>query len=100
MTQSGFFESMIAPDSPFILIVTSYPDFATYSNVARKVFSSEGSDEGLEKARKEFYSGAGLGYVRFEVSLLRTFGLHPAVGDQDQGRRQAAGVRTAHLRIE
>ncbi|MCC7496924.1 MAG: NIPSNAP family protein [Bryobacterales bacterium] len=76
---TGFFESIIGPGSPFVLMVTSYPDFATYYRVTQRLLSAESSDEVLEKARGEYYSGGALGYVRMDVSLLRAFDGIPQV---------------------
>ncbi len=87
ITMTGFFESVIAPESPFVLMVTSYPDFATYYQVTQKLMSAQSSDKTLEQARAEYYSGGGLGYVRMDVSLLRAFDSIPQV----ESKREAGG---------
>lgn len=70
---AAFFEPVIGAESPFVLMVTSYPDFAAYYRVSRQLMSAEASNESLEKARHEYYAGGAPSYVRMEVSLLRAF---------------------------
>jgi hypothetical protein len=93
---AGFFESLVAPDGPFVLMVSSYPDLATYYNVTRKLFSAEANDPELEKARAEYYAAPGLGYQRMEVSLLRAF---DSIPQMETGAAPAARPRVFELRI-
>lgn len=70
----GAFASLIAPDTPFALLLTSYPSLAEWEAVQTKI----ASDEQLRKAREAYYAG-GLGYTRAEVTLLRGFRTAPAL---------------------
>ena len=73
-TVVGAFNSVIAMESPFILLVSSFPDLAAWDTATAKVQS----DSDTAKLRDEFYTGP-LQYVREEVSLLRGFPGFPAV---------------------
>ncbi|MCX6622071.1 MAG: NIPSNAP family protein, partial [Acidobacteria bacterium] len=63
--------------------------------VTQKLLSAQSSDESLEKARREYYSGGGLGYTRMEVSLLRAFDSIPQV---EAGTEPGAKPRVFELR--
>ena len=70
----GAFHSVIAPDSPFALLLTSYPSFAAYETALDKL----AADEGYLQAAGKLYA-EGLPYVRVERSLLRGFPSFPAI---------------------
>lgn len=71
----GFFASQLAPDSPFIVALTSYPTLAAYENAQAKM----AADKPYQEALKEYNSAPGLRYVRFETSLLRGFAGFPNI---------------------
>jgi hypothetical protein len=78
------FGSVIAQETPFILLVTSYPDMNAWDTANQKL----AADKQLSKERESFYAG-GLGYVRAEVSLLRGFESVPTLevpAKQDKAR--------------
>jgi hypothetical protein len=81
----GVFASMIAPDTPFLLMVTSYPSLAAMETTFEKI----GADKEYESASAAFAAGP-LGYVRMETSLLRAFRTIPAIEvPQTDGKRPA-----------
>jgi hypothetical protein len=71
----GFFSSVIAEDSPFILVVTSYPTLGAIEEVAAKL----ASDKQFLKDQEAYFSAPGPAYVRQERSLLRAFDTMPAI---------------------
>lgn len=70
----GVFASSIAPDGPFLLLITTYPSLAAMESIWDKV----GADKEYETATAAFGSGP-LGYVRMETSLLRAFRTMPGI---------------------
>ncbi|MDQ6759614.1 MAG: NIPSNAP family protein [Acidobacteriota bacterium] len=65
----GFFTSVIAEESPFILALATFPNLAAMETAREK----EAQDPEYRKARDAYNAGPGLGYVRLESSLLRCF---------------------------
>ena len=70
----GVFGSSIAPDTPFLLTITSFPSLAAMETIWDKL----AADKEYAAARQAYGSGP-LGYVRMETSLLRAFRTAPAV---------------------
>src|SRR5512133_1417573 len=64
----GVFQSLIAPDTPFILTLAAFPNLAAYEAALDKL----ASDTELAKER-DAVAASGLPYVRFETSLLHGF---------------------------
>lgn len=83
---AGLFTSSISPDSPYILMVSSYASLGDWDSIRDKV----GQDKEYQKARDAFYA-AGLTYVRMETSLLRAFDTVPNIevppGDEKRPAR-------------
>jgi len=72
----GFFNSLVAPESPFVLSLTSYPSFAAIEAAHNKL----GADKEFQDALDEYNSTTGeLSYMRMENSLLLAFPSMPAV---------------------
>jgi hypothetical protein len=71
----GFFSSMVAPDTPYLLVLTSYASLAAMETAAAKLVA----DREYTKALEAFDGQPGLNYVRMERSLLRAFDAMPAV---------------------
>jgi hypothetical protein len=71
----GFFSAVIAPESPFILSVTSYPSFAAIEAAHDKM----GADKELQAALEEYNSMSELSYIRMETSILWAFPSVPAI---------------------
>jgi len=65
----GFFTSVIAEESPFILALATFPSLSAMESSREK----EAQDSEYQKARDAYNSMPGLGYVRLESSLLRCF---------------------------
>ena len=70
----GVFASSIAPDTPFLLMITSFPSLAAMETIWDKT----AADKEYAAARQAYGSGP-LGYVRMETSLLRAFRTAPAI---------------------
>ena len=71
----GFFTSVIAEESPFVLALATFPNIAAMEAAREK----ESADEEYIRGRDVYNSGPGLGYERLEGSLLRCFDVMPAV---------------------
>ena len=70
---AGFFASVIAEESPFILALATFPSLAALETIREK----QAQDPEYRKARDAYNSQAGLGYVRLDSSLLRCFEAMP-----------------------
>ena len=69
----GFFASVIAEETPFILALATFPSLAAMETAREK----EAQDPEYRKAREAYNNMPGLGYVRLESSLLRCFETMP-----------------------
>jgi hypothetical protein len=90
MGPMGFFNSLVGPESPFILALTSYASFAAMGASHGKL----AADKEFQAAQDEY--NAEPGYVRMESSLLMAFPSMPAVEVPPTGEGHAA--RTFELR--
>ncbi len=70
----GLFSSLISPESPYVLVVSSFPNLAAWDEAHDKLTK----DKQFEKER-DAYRASGLGYVRMEATLLRGFDSVPDV---------------------
>jgi hypothetical protein len=68
-THLGFFGSVIAEESPFILELYEFPSLAAMEAVGGKL----SADKDYIQARDAYNAMPGLGYERMESSLLRSF---------------------------
>lgn len=89
---AGFFSSLIAADSPFLVVLLSYPSLAAMEAAYAKLEA----DRGYRKEREAYTSKPGLGYVRMESSLLRAFPSMPAV--ERPPAREGGASRVFELR--
>lgn len=71
----GFFAGVIAPETPFILSVATFPGMAAMEAAREK----EAADEEYIHGRDAYNAGPGLSYDRLESSLLRCFDVMPSV---------------------
>jgi hypothetical protein len=71
----GFFASQLAPDSPFIMALTSYPTLAAYEAAQAKM----SADTVYQAALKAYNTAPGLRFERYETSLLRGFAGFPSL---------------------
>ena len=88
----GIFSAVIAPESPFLLVMSGYSSLAAMETSLEKL----GADAEYRKASDEFNATRDLPYVRVESTLLRCFDSVPAieVGPAAAGR----AARTFELR--
>ena len=70
----GAFSALVAPDSPFLLLVSSYPSLGSWEGAYEKLRT----DASLTKAREAYYGG-GLGYTRMQVDLFQGFRTVPVI---------------------
>jgi len=79
----GFFGAVIAPESPFVLALTSYPSPGAFvESLARMA-----EDKEFQSGFDEYNSLTELSYIRMENSLLRAFDSRPALAIPPAGKR-------------
>ena len=88
----GIFSAVIAPESPFLLVVSGYPSLGGMQTSLEKLVA----DAAYQKALAEFNSNPDLAYIRVESTLLRCFDSVPAIEVGPSGADHAA--RTFELR--
>lgn len=71
----GFFSAVVAPDSPFILSLASYPSLAALETARAHM----AADKEFQAAADDFDSMTELSYIRMESSILRAFPSMPAI---------------------
>lgn len=71
----GVFANLIAPNGPFLLMLTSFADMAAFGAADEKL----GLDRQYQKEIEALDGKGGLSYVRTETTLLRTFATMPRV---------------------
>ncbi len=77
----GLFGASIAPDSPFTLVLTSYPSLEAFGSVREKLAASED----YQKALAEYNGGPDQGFVTMESTLLRGFDTFPGIEQPPPG---------------
>jgi hypothetical protein len=82
----GVFASTIAPDSPFLLVVVSYPSLAGMEQAQGKL----AADAEYQKAVDAYHAQPGLNYERMESSLLRAFDGYPSIVPPPGDAKRAA----------
>ncbi len=83
----GMFSSVISPDSPYVLVVSSFPNLAAWDEAHEKL----NQDKQFEKER-DGYRARGSGYVRMETTLLRGFDSVPDVMVPPRDEKRAPRV--------
>ena len=68
------FSSLISPQSPYVIVLSSYPTLAAWDDAYDKL----GKDKQFEKER-DAYRASGQGFVRMEATLLRGFDTVPDI---------------------
>lgn len=81
----GIFNAVIAPESPFLLVVSGFPSPAAMQASMEKV----DADAEYQKQHLEFNSNPDAAYVRMETTLLRCFDALPAI---DRGAAPAGNA--------
>ena len=87
----GVFSAVIAPESPFLLVVASYPSLAGMQTAMEKL----AADPEYQKGLTEFDANPELPYIRIESTLLRCFDALPSV---EKGKSSGAAGRIFELR--
>ncbi|HEY3836484.1 MAG TPA: NIPSNAP family protein [Bryobacteraceae bacterium] len=86
----GMFNAVIAPQSPFFLILQAFPTFEAIESARLKLQA----DTDYQKAAEEYYKGAEPPYTRIESSILRTFDGFPSVKPPAAGKSHVFELRT------
>lgn len=89
----GMFNAVIAPQSPFFLIVQAFPTFEAIEAARGKIMA----DAEFQKAADQYFSGSEPSFVRIESSILKTFDGFPSVKPPEGGADRPA--RIFELRI-
>lgn len=84
-THVGLFGSLIAPDTPFTICLTSYPSLAAMESTRDKLLASEEYQKGLAD-----YNSGEAGFERMESWILRAFDFFPAIEAKPMGGPGAA----------
>jgi hypothetical protein len=87
----GVFSAVIAPESPFLLVVSSYPSLGEMQTSMEKL----AADREYAKGLAEFDTNPELPYIRIESTLLRCFDTVPAI---EKGKASSAAGRIFELR--
>jgi hypothetical protein len=82
----GVFSSTIAPDTPFLLVLVSYPTLAAMEQAQAKL----AADAEYQKALDAYHAQPGLNYERMESSLMRAFDGYPAIVPPPNDGKRAA----------
>ena len=85
---AGFFSAVIAPASPFILSIVSYPSLAAFENVQTKL----AADSEFQKAADAYNTIGDPAYERMEGTLLRAFAGMPDIVPPPGDARRAARI--------
>lgn len=89
----GAFGNLIAPDSPFLMTLASFPSLAALE----EAWTRMDSDKAYQKDLEAYAALPGLGYMRMERSLLRGFDSMPDIEvPPTEGRKS---VRIFELRV-
>jgi len=80
-TTVGMFNAVIAPQSPFFLILQAFPSFEAIEAGRNKLIA----DAEFQKAAEQYFSAAEPPFVRLESSILKTFDGFPSVKPPEGG---------------
>jgi NIPSNAP len=84
----GCFNAVIAPDTPFMLTMASYPGMAAFDAAREKL----AADKEFQTAVDEYNTIGELSYIRMENSLLSAFPSFPSVTPPPAAEQGAARV--------
>lgn len=71
----GLFNAVVAPDTPFILCLTSFPSLAAYQTMRERL----ADDAAYQKGLADYNSSADAGFMSMESWLLRAFDFFPSI---------------------
>lgn len=77
----GMFNAVIAPETPFFLLLLGFPSFDAIETSRIKLVA----DPEFRKAEDEYFKGSEPAFVRVESSILRTFDGIPAIKPPEGG---------------
>ena len=83
----GLFTSLISPESPYVIVLSSFPSLSAWDDALDKL----AKDKQFEKER-DAYRASGLSYVRLETSLLRGFDSVPDVVVPQRDEKRAPRI--------
>lgn len=78
----GYFAATLAADSPFYLIISSFPSMAAIEERQNRM----GADKDYQSALKAFNGKPGLQFVRYETSLLYGFARFPKIATPPEAK--------------
>jgi hypothetical protein len=84
----GMFNAVIAPQSPFFLIVQVFSSFEAIEAARGKIVA----DAEFQKAADQYFSGSEPSFVRMESSILKTFDGFPSVKPPEGGADRPARI--------
>ena len=84
----GMFNAVIAPQSPFFLVLQAFPTFEAIETGRTKMTA----DADFQKALAQYYAGPEPAYVRVESSILKTFDGFPSVKPPEGGADRPARI--------
>jgi hypothetical protein len=87
-TTVGMFNAVIAPQSPFFLILQAYPTFEAIEAGRNKLIA----DPEFQKAADQYFSAPETPFVRIESSILKTFDGFPSVKPPEGGADRPARI--------
>ncbi len=84
----GMFNAVIAPQSPFFLILQSFPSFEAIEAARIKLVA----DPEFQKAADQYFGGPEPAFVRIESSVLKSFDGFPSVKPPEGGADRPARI--------
>jgi hypothetical protein len=84
----GIFDGVIAQDSPFLLVLSTWPSLAAMQTSLEKL----SADAGYQKLCSTYNERSGLPYIRMESALYRCFSSMPVVGNGTLPAGKAPGI--------
>jgi hypothetical protein len=87
-TTVGLFNAVIAPQSPFFLILLAFPTFEAIEAGRNKLIA----DAEFQKAADQYFSAKETPFVRIESSILKTFDGFPSVKPREGGADRPARI--------
>jgi hypothetical protein len=84
----GMFNAVIAPQSPFFLIVLAFPTFEAIESTRAKLVA----DADFQKAAEQYSTGPEPPYVRIESSILKSFDGFPSIKPPEGGPDRPARI--------
>ena len=84
----GLFNAVIAPESPFFLVVQAFPSFEAIEAARAKLIA----DQEFQKAADQYFAGPETAFVRVESRVLKCFDGFPTVKPPSGGADRPARI--------